>query len=881
MLDTQVGYVSDVRFRVLGEVGVVVDDTELALGGPKQRLVLALLLADANNSVSSGRLIDDVWGADPPASARNTLQTYVSQLRKTLGPERIETSAAGYRLVVGTEDEVDARQLAEAVETVDLDRLDQLLAAWTGSPFADLADEPALAGEIVRIEDLRATAHEVAIDAALASGRHDQVIGKLISLTERYPFRERFWAQLMLAQYRSARQADALRTYERARRTLVEHLGVEAGPELRHLYTRVLAHDESLDLPAGAAAQPVARQTSEGQRRSRARIVAGAVVLAMIAAAGVGLALLTQDADTDRDSTGVIVVPKTVSVVMVDPATGKVTATIEAAQVKAPVESIFDGTDFWVLNLEPLSFVQIDGRSGEVLRQIASPVDDVGYFTVDGDDLWVTSYTQPTVVQVDIDRGVEVARLGLPGVGGSAGVVLADRSLWVARRDTGTLVRLDPDGQRPVREFPLQRSEAVAAADGSVWVAGPSGDVNRIVTRSDEVVTGRSGAESYYVAAGGGYGWVTDEFAGVVHQIDEAGRVVATYPTDPGARSVSYESGVVWVGNQDAGTVTGISVDDGRQSTLVFDRQVQTVAAGNDRVLVVLADPLPVALSGEMIQLFIPAYQLEPLDPVSLNTPTGRQVLSATCGGLVRLDGDGAARSDLAIGSPEISADGLTYRFTLRQGLRFSPPSNELIDADTFKTTIERALAPRLADDSPGVVALRDPVGTSAYRSGITSDVSGITAEGLDLTITLTEPSDDLLQRLADPAFCAVPARTSADTGVAVPTGNAAPEQALASAGPYYIAQRVNGEYAILLANPNYQGPRAPLLDGLALREGISYESAVASLENGHGDGLTGLTVGQVTQADQFGERVACVSPLPHRGLEPPRVDLAALCRSD
>ena len=142
--------------------------------------------------------------------------------------------------------------------------------------------------------------------------------------------------------------------------------------------------------------------------------------------------------------------------------------------------------------------------------------------------------------------------------------------------------------------------------------------------------------------------------------------------------------------------------------------------------------------------------------------------------------------------------------------------------------------------------------------------------------------TQDMLERLTDPAFCAVPASRSTDTSVAVPLNGTSGEQALASAGPYYISQSLNGEYIVLLANPNYRGTRPPLLDGVALREGVSFDAAARSLDAGHGDGLTGLAIGQTIQADRFGDRVACISSLPDRlGMEPSRVDLAALCRRD
>ena len=251
------------RYSLLGPLSVRID-TEIPLGGEKRRAVLAVLLLEANKVVSRDRLIDALWGDDPPETARNTLQVYVSQLRKLLPDGALETASPGYRLNAEP-DAIDLHQflrLSEdgrtALGTGDAATAAQTLRTaldlWRGPPLADLAWEPFAQAESARLEELRLLALEDRIDADLALGRHGQLIAELERLVAEQPLRERLRGQLMLALYRSGRQADALAVYQRARRTLVDELGIEPGQSLRELERKILAHDPSLDAPRAVAA---------------------------------------------------------------------------------------------------------------------------------------------------------------------------------------------------------------------------------------------------------------------------------------------------------------------------------------------------------------------------------------------------------------------------------------------------------------------------------------------------------------------------------------------------------------------------------------------------------------------------------------------------
>jgi DNA-binding SARP family transcriptional activator len=255
-------------FRILGPLEAVDDGHALPLGGSKQRAVLAVLLLHANETVTTDRLIDELWGEHPPATAAKTLQNYVSRLRKALvdgvGEGRhgmLVTREHGYELQLDPE-RLDAHrferlsaegrsELAAGRPEPAVSELEEALSLWRGPPLADLAYEPFAQREIARLEDLRAGTLELLIEAKLALGGHSEVISQLEALVAEHPYRERLRAQLMIALYRSDRQADALQAYQDARRQLVGELGIEPGERLRELERAILAQDPALAVRVG------------------------------------------------------------------------------------------------------------------------------------------------------------------------------------------------------------------------------------------------------------------------------------------------------------------------------------------------------------------------------------------------------------------------------------------------------------------------------------------------------------------------------------------------------------------------------------------------------------------------------------------------------
>jgi DNA-binding SARP family transcriptional activator len=236
------------RFQVLGPLEAWEGGRRLALGGPKQRLVLAHLLLRANQVVAADRLIDQVWGEEPPDAARSALQAYVSRLRRSLGPGRLQGRPPGYVLGAAPE-EVDvlrfedlvgqARRRGAAEPRAAVHLLDDALALWRGPALADLAAAPSLGPELARLEELRLAASEERIEALLVLGRHGEVEAELERLTKEHPLRERLWGQRLLALYRSGQQGEALGAYQQARQTLAEELGIDPSPALQRLHQQV------------------------------------------------------------------------------------------------------------------------------------------------------------------------------------------------------------------------------------------------------------------------------------------------------------------------------------------------------------------------------------------------------------------------------------------------------------------------------------------------------------------------------------------------------------------------------------------------------------------------------------------------------------------
>jgi DNA-binding SARP family transcriptional activator len=242
-----------VEFRILGPLEVYEGGKPVQLGGRNQRALLALLLLNAGEVVSTDRLIDGLWGEEPPRTASTSLQNAVSQLRKLLTAQRVVTKSPGYLLRLDG-DELDAVRVAELAanaRTVDAEaRVASLRAAeslWHGAPLADFGFDSFAQPAIARLNELRLNVIEERIEAELELGRHTDVIGELEALLGEHPLREGLRSLVMLALYRSGRQADALQAYQDGRRILIEQLGIDPSPTLQRLHGAILRQERSLE----------------------------------------------------------------------------------------------------------------------------------------------------------------------------------------------------------------------------------------------------------------------------------------------------------------------------------------------------------------------------------------------------------------------------------------------------------------------------------------------------------------------------------------------------------------------------------------------------------------------------------------------------------
>lgn len=284
-----------------GALEVTADDGPLAIGGPKPRALLAALLLAPRAVCSTGRLIEVLWGDEPPAEAVNALRAYVSRLRAVLGePSRLIYRTPGYVLEV-SDDEIDAAQFAGLLHKarthaavgehgVVVDLLDAALAMWRGDALADFADFDFATIEIARLDGLRLVAVEERIDALLQLDRDEEVVAELEGLVRRFPMRERPTVQLMRALYRSGRQTEALAVYRQLRARLVEELAVEPSPQAQELHRQVLDHDGALGPSRVAVGGNLPRRPTSfvGRDGELARVTAAVRSAPLVTLTGVG-----------------------------------------------------------------------------------------------------------------------------------------------------------------------------------------------------------------------------------------------------------------------------------------------------------------------------------------------------------------------------------------------------------------------------------------------------------------------------------------------------------------------------------------------------------------------------------------------------------------
>ena len=368
------------EFRILGPLEVSDEGRRVEIGGHKQRALLASLLLHANEVVSLDRLIDELWGETPPPTAAKTLQAQVSRLRRSLNGDEdpaahmrgpLQTRGHGYVLTVEP-GQVDAdrfqgmleearRARAEGKPEEAAEELRRALALWRGPALADFAYESFAQTEIARLDELQLTALEERIEADLALGRHAELVGELEALVARHPLRERLRGQLMLALYRSDRQAEALHVYQEGRLALAEELGLEPSQGLQRLERQILEQDPELAAPARRPGPRPAR------RRAGLLVLVGALLLA--AAVGAVAVLLVRAGGSESVAGSEETIAGGNAGVL-DPRTGELLATIPLGT--APTSIAVGEGSVWVLDADDRTVSQIDPKERAVVRTFST-----------------------------------------------------------------------------------------------------------------------------------------------------------------------------------------------------------------------------------------------------------------------------------------------------------------------------------------------------------------------------------------------------------------------------------------------------------------------------------------------------------------------------
>ena len=743
------------EFRVLGPVEVLQDGHELPLGGPKQRALLALLLLDANKPVSRDRLIDGLWGERPPPSARHTLDTSVSRMRKTLGEGRLVTRKPGYLLRVEP-GELDLERfeylyrsgheaLVRGAADEAADALRSGLRLWSGPALANVLFESFGTSEAERLEERRLLALEDRIEADLELGRSDELIPELDVLVRDHPLRERVLGQLMLALYRSGRQAEALAALQVARHRFAEELGLEPGPHLRVLERQILQHD-----PALAASH--ARSSRDKRPRWPVTVTLGATAVATAAVVGVVLGIgqttASRTSAQNRDT-----------LVSVDANSGRIGPGI-ALPGRTTAMKVAGGS-VWLADPNDDTISLVNAATATVVDRI--PVGGgPGDLAAGGGSVWVASTFAGAVHRIDRGRGVITQTIHLGG--NPSALAYRNGALWVADSGAESLIRLDTATGRRTQSVSLGvHPSAVALGADAVWVAShDAGTVTEIDPNSGAALaTVPVGQGPAALALGAGSVWVANELAGTVSRIDpKAAKVVATIVTGSGPSAVAFAGGAVWVANEFSGDVSRIDPRRNAVSNVHVGGRPASLTVGRKEIWVsrgALAQhrggTLTLLSTGRFVSLD-PAFSFQAAAPQWLGLSNDTLVTFEHVSGPDGLH----LVPDLAAALPAPTDAGHTYTFRLRPGIRYS--DGRPLRAGDFRRAFERLFAIQGSNvtDYVNIVGasgcMRVPP-TCELKRGI-----GVDDEAGTVVFHLSDPDPDFLFKLAHVDAAPIPPGT-------------------------------------------------------------------------------------------------------------------------
>jgi ABC-type transport system substrate-binding protein/DNA-binding SARP family transcriptional activator/streptogramin lyase len=793
-----------VQFAILGPVEARMDGSALQLGGPKPRALLAMLLLDANEPVSRDRLIEGLWGDDPPPSADQTLDSYVSRLRRVLGPDRVVRRPPGYLLVVEP-GELDLERFERLVE----DRsLHEALRLWRGPALADVLYEPFACEEAERLEERRLVALEDRIEVDLAGGEGAQLVPELEVLTQAHPFRERLTAQLMLALYRAGRQADALAAMRAARERLDDELGLAPGPRLRELEQQILDHDPRLDPSRPAAAAPPAR--------ARRRPLALAA-LALAAVAGATALLVA-----GGDSQGASASARVDRAVAIDPGTGHQTAAAELPGTATA--AVAAAGSLWLADPEDQLVLRLDPDNGQIEDRITMP-GQPGSLTAAGGAVWVAGPLSGSVTRIDPASG-RVTQTVRVGSGNLAAIASLGSEVVVADSASRALVILDARTGAIKRRHTLAlRPTALAVAAGDVWVASyDDGVVAHIDPATGRTLrTVRVGGGPSALTVAGGVLWTANALDATVSRVDPlTGTLTGTVAVGSGPAAFAADGHGLWVVSQYAGALARIDTGTIRVTrTVRVAGQPGAVAVAGGRVWVA-AGPSPTAHRGGTLRM-VTSQPLNTIDPGLHFTVSPLQLAHLTHDSLVSFQvsaGPAGLRlvPDLAVALPRPRRGGREYTFRLRRGIVYS--DGRPLRATDFRRGIERLF--RIHSAGAGYfegiahIAADDRAGTVTFR--------------------LRAPDPDFLFKLtvfgyAAPIPPGVPDRDAGATAVGT--------------GPYKVASFAPHRGVRLVRNPRFRewshaAQPAGNPDVIELRVVDGYDAAARAVERGDADWLFG-----------------------------------------
>jgi len=597
------------QFRILGPFEVEHDGRLLQLGGHQQRTLLAVLLLRANEVVPVDEIIDELWPSDPPASATKSVHVLVSKLRRILEHEPNELGEPGRNGVLLTRPH--GYVLSVAPGELDLQRFESLLeqgrralaagraddagntirealGLWRGPPLAEFAYDSFAQGEVARLEELRLSAIEDRIEADLALGHHAELVPEVESLATKHPLRERLRGQLMLALYRSGRQADALRAYHEIRRHLADELGLEPGPALRQLEREILAHAPSLAAPTHPATSGDSRGPSRRHLKTAALGLGG-----VLAAGAVGAALIVSGHDSSQPSlTGY-----GNAVGIIDARTNRVVDVVRVGNT--PSSIALSPAAAWTLNADDRTISRIDRKTHEVISTFgtgSAPTDvAVGYGS-----LWVGNAAS-SIARFDLETGRRTTTIHLPpgppsgARAGESHIAIAAGSAWTINRD-GSISRIDARTNKIVATTHGVSASAIASGDKGIWLIDQSRSaVARISVRSNRVAQSihLSAGSLNDLAVGAGAVWVTDPFGGLLWRVDPGPPALTkTVDVGPGGAVVDADTNAVWVVNHLDDKLIEIDPRTNHATTITVGAP-QNVAAAAREGWVVKAQPEP------------------------------------------------------------------------------------------------------------------------------------------------------------------------------------------------------------------------------------------------------------------------------------------------